>query len=54
MVALAVAAAGVAPVKNAGNQSGEVTELLEAPDTRTARVPSAPGRGLVLWRVWYK
>ena len=31
-----------------------VTELLEAPDTRTARVPSAPGRGLFLWRVWYK
>lgn len=30
-----------------------VTELLDAAATRTARVPSAPGRGLFLWRVWY-
>ncbi len=31
-----------------------VTQLLEAAGTRTARIPSAPGRGLFLWRVWYK
>lgn len=31
-----------------------VTELLKAAEMRTARVPSAPGRGLFLWRVWYK
>ena len=31
-----------------------VTELLKAAEIRTARVPSAPGRGLFLWRVWYK
>ena len=31
-----------------------VTELLDAAEPRTARVPSAPGRGLFLWRVWYK
>ena len=30
-----------------------VTELLDAAEPRTARVPSAPSRGLFLWRVWY-
>lgn len=31
-----------------------VTELLEAAAPRTARVPTIPGNGLFLWRVWYK
>jgi tRNA U38,U39,U40 pseudouridine synthase TruA len=31
-----------------------VTDLLNAAEPRTARVPSAPGRGLFLWRVWYR
>lgn len=31
-----------------------VTELLDAATPRTARVPSAPARGLFLWRVWYR
>ena len=31
-----------------------VTELLKAAEIRTARVPSAPARGIFLWRVWYK
>ena len=31
-----------------------VSELLEAASPRTARVPTAPGRGLFLWRVWYR
>lgn len=30
-----------------------VTELLEAAAPRTARVETAPGRGLFLWKVWY-
>jgi tRNA pseudouridine38-40 synthase len=30
-----------------------VTELLEAAAPRTARVPTAPARGLFLWRVFY-
>lgn len=30
-----------------------VTELLEAARPRVARVPTASGRGLFLWRVWY-
>ena len=30
-----------------------VTELLDAAAPRTARVPTATGRGLFLWRVWY-
>jgi len=31
-----------------------VTELLEAASPRTARVPTAPSRGLFLWRVFYR
>lgn len=31
-----------------------VGELLRAGSMRTARVPSAPGQGLFLWRVWYR
>ncbi len=31
-----------------------VTDILNAAKPRTARVPSAPGRGLFLWRVWYR
>jgi len=30
-----------------------VKELLDAHQPRTSRVPSAPSRGLFLWRVWY-
>lgn len=33
---------------------GRVTEWLDGAAERTARVPSAPPQGLVLWRVWYK
>lgn len=37
-----------------GNERPEaVTELLEAAAPRTARVETAPGKGLALWRVWY-
>jgi len=37
-----------------GNESPEaVKELLEAKTPRTARVETAPGRGLFLWRVFY-
>ena len=39
----------------AGEEPPEaVTELLEAAQPRTARVPSAPARGLFLWKVWYR
>jgi tRNA pseudouridine38-40 synthase len=31
-----------------------VQELLERHPPRTARVPTAPARGLFLWRVWYR
>jgi len=31
-----------------------VTELLDAASPRTARVPTATGRGLFLWKVWYR
>lgn len=31
-----------------------VTELLEAAAPRTARVPTAPSRGLFLWKVFYR
>jgi len=31
-----------------------VTEMLETTPPRTARVPTAPGRGLFLWKVWYR
>ena len=38
-----------------GNERPEaVTELLEAASPRTARVQTAPGKGLFLWRVWYR
>ncbi len=30
-----------------------VTEILEAAEPRTARVPTAPSRGLFLWKVFY-
>jgi len=30
-----------------------VTDMLETLPPRTARVPTAPGRGLFLWKVWY-
>jgi tRNA pseudouridine38-40 synthase len=30
-----------------------VKELLDEHPVRTARVPSAPARGLFLWQVWY-
>ena len=37
-----------------GNERPEaVRELLEAKTPRTARVETAPGRGLFLWRVFY-
>ena len=37
-----------------GNERPEaVTELLEAATPRTARVQTAPGKGLFLWKVWY-
>lgn len=37
-----------------GNERPEaVTELLEAAAPRTARVQTAPGKGLFLWKVWY-
>jgi len=31
-----------------------VKELLEKHPSRTARVPTAPAKGLFLWQVWYK
>ena len=31
-----------------------VKELLDEHPTRTARVPSAPSKGLFLWQVWYR
>ncbi len=38
-----------------GNEKpAAVTELLEAAAPRTARVETAPGRGLFLWKVWYR
>ena len=38
-----------------GNEKPEaVTELLEAAAPRTARVETAPGKGLFLWKVWYR
>ena len=38
-----------------GNEKPEaVTEMLDAAAPRTARVQTAPGKGLFLWRVWYK
>jgi len=38
-----------------GNERPEaVTELLEAATPRSARVQTAPGKGLALWRVWYR
>jgi tRNA pseudouridine38-40 synthase len=38
-----------------GNEKPEaVTEILEARAPRTARVETAPGKGLFLWKVWYK
>lgn len=33
---------------------GAVTDLLENHVPRTARVPTAPGRGLFLWKVFYR
>lgn len=37
-----------------GNEKpAAVTELLAAAAPRTARVETAPGRGLFLWKVWY-
>jgi tRNA pseudouridine38-40 synthase len=37
-----------------GNECPEaVSELLEAAAPRTARVQTAPGKGLFLWKVWY-
>lgn len=30
-----------------------VKEILDALEPRTARVPTAPGKGLFLWKVWY-
>ena len=37
-----------------GNEKPEaVRELLEAKTPRTARVETAPGRGLFLWKVFY-
>lgn len=38
-----------------GNEKpAAVTELLTAAAPRTARVETAPGRGLFLWKVWYR
>ena len=38
-----------------GNEKpAAVTELLAAAAPRTARVETAPGRGLFLWKVWYR
>ena len=38
-----------------GNEKPEaVTEILEARAPRTARVETAPSKGLFLWKVWYK
>ena len=38
-----------------GNEKpAAVTELLTAAAPRTARVETAPGRGLCLWKVWYR
>ena len=38
-----------------GNEKpAAVTELLTAAAPRTARVETAPGRGLFLWQVWYR
>ena len=38
-----------------GNEKPEaVKELLDAAAPRTARVETAPGRGLFLWKVFYK
>ena len=31
-----------------------VSQLLEECPPRTARVPTAPGKGLFLWRVFYR
>lgn len=41
-------------VGKGGEKPQAVTELLEAAAPRTARVQTAPGKGLFLWRVWYK
>ena len=40
-------------VGKGGEKPEAVTELLEAAAPRTARVETAPGRGLFLWKVWY-
>ena len=38
-----------------GNEKpAAVTELLATAAPRTARVETAPGRGLFLWKVWYR
>ncbi len=41
-------------VGKGGEKPEAVTELLEAAAPRTARVQTAPGKGLFLWRVWYR
>lgn len=41
-------------VGKGGEKPEAVTELLEAATPRTARVETAPGKGLFLWRVWYR
>lgn len=41
-------------VGKGGEKPEAVTELLEAATPRTARVQTAPGKGLFLWKVWYK
>ena len=41
-------------VGKGGEKPAAVTELLEAAAPRTARVQTAPGKGLFLWKVWYR
>ena len=41
-------------VGKGGEKPAAVTELLERAEPRTARVQTAPGKGLFLWKVWYR
>ncbi len=41
-------------VGKGGEKPAAVTELLEVAAPRTARVQTAPGKGLFLWKVWYR
>ena len=44
---------GLREARAANSHEAAVTELLEGHVSRTARVPTATGRGLFLWKVFY-